>query len=79
MRDAIREGESGILVEPRDAQGYREAIVTLRDSPEKLRELGRSARSYVAQNCQWQHIASRYLDALQTLAGSVATSQVDDQ
>ena len=79
LRDAIREGENGILVEPRNAEGYREAIVTLSGSPEKLRELGRNARSYVARNCQWQHIASRYLDALQTLAGPVATRQADDQ
>ena len=69
LQDAICEGENGLLVEARDAQGFRDAIMTLHAEPEKRRELGQSARRYVARNCQWQHIASRYLDALQTLAG----------
>ena len=45
--EIVREGESGLLVEPGDVDGIRRALITLASSPETRRTLGAGARAII--------------------------------
>lgn len=55
-------GDGGLLVDPDDEQGLREAMLRICD-PETARELGERARSHAAE-LSWQKVAQRLLSAL---------------
>jgi glycosyltransferase involved in cell wall biosynthesis len=66
--DLIREGETGLLVEPGDVQALCQAILALA-ADESLRErLGRGARKAVDRCYALPHVAARYLELYQSLA-----------
>jgi glycosyltransferase involved in cell wall biosynthesis len=59
--DAISDGETGILVKQKDADGYAEAMVRLlRD--DDLRERMADAAHALAQSRSWRRVAERYLE-----------------
>jgi len=47
--DVIREGETGIFVEPGDVSGWRDAASHLSANPAEAARMGRNARAVVAQ------------------------------
>ncbi len=55
-------GDTGVLVEPRDAAGLRTALESLLEKPERIRQLGRAARDRIATEFAWPVIARRYVD-----------------
>ena len=51
VRELVVEGVSGLIVEPRSAEGLAEALATLLDmSPEQRRKMGRAGYDHVAEN-----------------------------
>lgn len=54
LREIIREGREGRLVEERDEKGWAEAITELVGSPELCDEMGSSARERVVSGYSWQ-------------------------
>jgi glycosyltransferase involved in cell wall biosynthesis len=54
LREIIREGLEGRLVEESDEGRWAEAITELVASPERCDEMGRSARKRVVSNYSWQ-------------------------
>lgn len=68
LPDMVRDGETGLLVPPRDPAALRAAIDRLLADAELRRRLGRAARERIAQLCDWDRVLDRtqeaYEDAL---------------
>jgi glycosyltransferase involved in cell wall biosynthesis len=47
--ELVRDGETGLLVEPGDAAGLRRALTTLASDPARTAEMGRRARRFVEE------------------------------
>lgn len=55
----IRHGETGLLVEPRDVEGMRQAILHLWNNPEEASRMGKAARRLFEQNHTFDKLAQR--------------------
>jgi glycosyltransferase involved in cell wall biosynthesis len=49
-RDYIRDGETAIVVPPRDPEALREALLGLIEDPERARRMGEAARRYMLEH-----------------------------
>ena len=58
--EAVREGETGFVVEPRSPEAVATAITTLLDDPEKAAAMGRAGRAWVEQRWSWRSIAATF-------------------
>jgi glycosyltransferase involved in cell wall biosynthesis len=67
LREIIREGREGHLVEERDEQGWAKAITDLVASPELCSEMGRSARERVVSGYSWQVHCEKLEGVLETV------------
>ena len=72
MKDAIVNGENGILVKTRDAAGYKEKIEFFLQNEDKRKEFGLKARKFVTENYAWEKIAVRYIEILKELPNNKA-------
>lgn len=61
--DAVRDGETGFLVDPEDPAAIAEKILLLMSDRDLLRNLGEGARRY-AEASTWDKAAPRFFDAL---------------
>jgi glycosyltransferase involved in cell wall biosynthesis len=64
IAEVIRDGENGLLVEPRDAAALARAIDRLMRDESLRRRLGAGARQTVIERYTWRHNASRVFDAM---------------
>lgn len=64
LKDAIRDGENGYLVETQNAPMFAARIMQLLDDPAARELFGAQARRYLLENQSWPRIAQQYLDAL---------------
>lgn len=53
--------KTGILIEPDDIEGIRDAILTLKNSRGLRETMGRASRHFIMQNYQWTEIASQFV------------------
>jgi phosphatidylinositol alpha-1,6-mannosyltransferase len=65
--DAVRDGETGLLVPPNAADAVATAVIQLLSDPEKARALGAAGRALIANEGTWRHTADRVLSACNTL------------
>ncbi len=65
LKDAIIEGENGILVEPGNATAWKTAIEDLLTDEGKRRDLGERASRYTQEHYHWDTISLRYVEALE--------------
>jgi glycosyltransferase involved in cell wall biosynthesis len=63
--EVVREGETGVLVPPRDPPALADALAGLLRSPERARALGEAARSRVA-DYGVERVAQRFLDTVRS-------------
>jgi glycosyltransferase involved in cell wall biosynthesis len=61
LKDAIRDGQSGFLVAPGDADAYVRKLDELTRDPTGRKRFGQGAREYVIANMSWGQVADRYL------------------
>lgn len=66
MMDTIKDGETGFLVEPRNAKELADKIMILRDE-DKRAEMGIRAREWVVENFDWMVIGKRYQEIIESL------------
>lgn len=61
LKDAIKDGKNGFLIESENSQAYVDKIneLFLQGSPRKI--FGHGVRNFVIENYRWQHIAAIYL------------------
>jgi phosphatidylinositol alpha-1,6-mannosyltransferase len=62
--DAIRHGETGLLVEPDDPDRLADAIVTLLTTPDTAARLGRQGREHVLREANWDAVAHRIFETM---------------
>jgi phosphatidylinositol alpha-1,6-mannosyltransferase len=74
IRDAVSQPESGILVEPRNAAAFADAINKLASDPDRLRQLGRSAGDHVGRTFSWAHAVERYVKVLSDVVARKASA-----
>ena len=63
LPDMVRDGETGLLVPPRDPAALRGAVDRLLADPELRRRLGAAARERIAELCNWDGVLDRTLEA----------------
>jgi phosphatidylinositol alpha-1,6-mannosyltransferase len=56
--DAVREGESGLLVDPDDLEEVCRAVEGLLDDPERAARMGRAGRKAVETYFNWDRVAA---------------------
>jgi glycosyltransferase involved in cell wall biosynthesis len=60
LREAVEDGATGLLVPPRDPARLAASVLELLDDPERMREMGRRARSRVQERFAVQRIAPQW-------------------
>lgn len=63
--EIVRDGETGLLVEPRDVNGIAEAILKLATDRQLSVRLGENARDYVTQNFSMKRVANAFIGQLE--------------
>ena len=56
-RSAVRDGETGLVVPPTDADAITEAIRSLLLNPERRQQMGRAARHAIETHYNWDRVA----------------------
>lgn len=64
IREVIENAEGGIFVQPGDSKAVAEGVMALKDHPQKSKQMGKSARSYVANHFSRQQQAEELEDLL---------------
>jgi glycosyltransferase involved in cell wall biosynthesis len=62
LLELVTEGETGLLVPPRDAAALREAVKRLLSDPELRERLGGSARARARARFGWDAVIERTLE-----------------
>ena len=67
LKDAIKEGENGFLVESENAEAWIKKINELLLKDDFRRRFGEKARQYAIENYSWKKIAKLYLNVIRHL------------
>ncbi|MFA7332232.1 MAG: glycosyltransferase [Candidatus Delongbacteria bacterium] len=73
--DVVRDGETGFLVPPRDADALAERLVWLAEHPAEARRMGRSGRQLVEREFAWDDCVMKMEAVYRRLTGSAASSR----
>ena len=71
--EVVLDGQTGVLVPPRDPEALARALADLLRRPERARELGEAGRRRAAEFTPTL-IAERFLDAVRSHIGEVAST-----
>jgi trehalose synthase len=74
IREQIVEGESGLLVEPRDLAGFADAVLSLLQEPAQARTIRRDARDAVRDLYLGPRHLRQYVDLFEQLLGAAVES-----
>jgi glycosyltransferase involved in cell wall biosynthesis len=74
--DAVIDGESGILVEPKNADAYVAAIEKLGADPAARVAFGEHARRYVRARNDWREVVAAYTRLFKDLCGATHAASV---
>jgi glycosyltransferase involved in cell wall biosynthesis len=70
LRDLVVDGETGLLVPPRDVNALRAALERLLGDAELRRRLGVNARERIRECCAWSRVLDATLAAYEDASGS---------
>jgi starch synthase len=70
LREIVRPGFNGALVEPNNVDDLYETMARLLDNPEDLFRMGRNGRELVQTNYTWEHTASRIIASVKSRVNS---------
>ena len=62
IRNTIRNGYNGFLVDPSKPQEFADAILTLLQDYKKCKEIGQNAYKVIREEYSWEAIARRHLE-----------------
>jgi phosphatidyl-myo-inositol dimannoside synthase len=63
--EAVRDGVTGHVVDPRSPDAVADAVAGLLDDPARARAMGQAGRSWVEQRWSWDTIAATFADLLE--------------
>jgi len=63
--EAVRDGVTGHVVDPRSPEAVADAVCRLIDDPARAREMGRAGRAWVEQRWSWDSIAGTFAALLE--------------
>ena len=66
MLDTIKDGKTGFLVAPKNADEIADRIMIFKDE-NKRSEMGNKARKWVVENFDWMRIGERYQEVVEAL------------
>jgi glycosyltransferase involved in cell wall biosynthesis len=66
----VEPGQTGLLVEPGDVEGMRQAILHLWHNPEEVGRMGQTARRRFEENYTIEHLARRVNNIVQQVVGT---------
>ncbi|PZG17781.1 glycosyltransferase family 4 protein [Nonomuraea aridisoli] len=58
--DAVRPGETGLVVDGEDVDQIAQAVVELLTDPAKARKMGAAGREWIAEEWAWDRVAARF-------------------
>ncbi len=64
LKDAVKDGQSGFLVESGNADAWTKKINEILADDNFRREFGQRAREYVIENYSWEKISRKYLEEI---------------
>jgi glycosyltransferase involved in cell wall biosynthesis len=67
LKDAIKEGQNGFLIEPKNADAFLKKINELMSRDDFRLEFGEKARKFVVENFSWEKISQQYLKEIKTV------------
>ncbi len=67
LKDAVRDGYNGFLVEPENANAWSEKIIKILSDEKFCYEFGKKAHKYVVDNFSWEKIAAKYLEEIEKI------------
>ena len=67
LKDAIKDGVNGFLLEPENAEAWRNKIEMVFSSEFNKEEFSEKAKAYTLKNFTWEHIGQKYLETLKNL------------
>lgn len=62
LRDTVRDGETGVLIPPGDADELARTVADLLDDPPKARRMGTAGRAFVCDTGSWSMCAARWVE-----------------
>jgi glycosyltransferase involved in cell wall biosynthesis len=74
--EVLRDGETGLLIAPGDADAMAQRILQLAGDPDLRRRLGRAGRAYVVANHTWDRNAATIVDVYERLVSPVKRAPV---
>ena len=72
LKDAVKDGENGFLIESGNADAWAQKIMELLTNDDFRKEFGEKAKKYTIENFSWEKIAKRYLEVISALGGSAS-------
>ncbi len=72
LKDAVKDGQNGFLIEPENAEIWTEKIKELLADDNFRRDFGEKAKKYTIENYSWNKIARRYLEEMKKVAKDVS-------
>lgn len=69
LKDAIKDGENGYLIETENREQYISLITTLLNDTPRLQAFKKQVRRYVVDHYAWDNIAKQYAHTLEKIAG----------
>jgi glycosyltransferase involved in cell wall biosynthesis len=70
VREVLRDGETGLIIEPGDATAMAQRILELAGDADKRRRLGEAGRAYVIANHTWDRNAATIIDTYQRVTAA---------
>lgn len=67
LKDAIKDGQNGFLVESKNTNAWVEKINELLSDDNFRREFGEKARQFVIENYSWERISRKYLEEIEKI------------
>ena len=65
LKDAIKDGQDGFLIEPEDIDGYVAKINELLSDDAARKAFGQLARQFVIDNFSWERVSKKYLTEIE--------------
>jgi glycosyltransferase involved in cell wall biosynthesis len=73
LADIIRENDCGIAVSPADPEAFANALVTLRDNPDRRNRMGANARALAESSFNRENLAVQFVGFLEKTLKNAST------